>query len=89
MTYNFHSIKNRNGIIGIRGNHKEATVALYYQSPYADRKANEWLQKKILKAYEEYYNKVRFNSCLRFWKENQPSITVSYTSFYGGDLLND
>ena len=84
---NFHSVTNRNGILGIRCNNKSATTMMCYKSPYASAQSNNWLEHKLIRLYTTYYYKVIWESTGRFWKENEPAITATYASFYGGDTL--
>jgi hypothetical protein len=85
---NFHSVVNRQGIVGIRCNHRQGTTILCYTSPYATAKRNDWLIRNLIRLYSAYYRKVRWESAGRFWKKKEPAIAVSYASFYGGEMFN-
>ena len=80
----FNSTKNKNGIIGIRNNYRVGTTLLCYGSPHASVKANNWLEKKLLKIYQLYYYKVLWETRGRFWEEKESGLKVKYTDCCGG-----
>lgn len=85
----FHTVVNKNDMVGIRCNYKPAVTMICYRSPYATAKHNIWLERKLLRLYNIYYHKVLLESTGRFWHEKEPAITANYASFYGGEALND
>lgn len=80
----FHSIRNNNGLSGIRANDRKATVMMVYKSPFASDKENYKLEQQLLRIYTKYYIKVNIDNLGRFWEEKENRISVHYEDEIGG-----
>lgn len=84
----FHSVVNKNGLVGIRSNNRNIITGLFYRSPNASVKSNNWLETQILRVYTRYYLKVTWETAGQFWQEQATHILTTYATHEGGEETN-
>lgn len=82
----FHCEAERGRKTGICTNDRPVTsMVMCRVSPYASAKTDNWLERRMLRLYTIYYNKVMRESRGKFWEESMRASGRSpYTTFCGG-----
>ena len=63
----FETIKNKQGLVGIKYLHGNGVVTVICHSPYASARSKALLEQEILRAYDRYYRRVRRESMGEFF----------------------
>ena len=74
----FYIRRSNKGLGAILSSRHPRTVIVYAQSPYATRKQNRWLERKLLAVYKRYYYRVLIESSGEFWYEPYDPLKVRY-----------
>lgn len=65
----FHTEVSNTGRLGVKYIPSDALTVVGFMSPYASRKSDEWLERKLLRLYTTYYYRVLIETRGRFWND--------------------
>lgn len=80
----FHTEVTNTGRLGVKYNHSDALTIVGYMSPYASRRSDEWLERKLLNLYTAYYYRVLLETKGRFWSDTDKQV-LTYAKGGTGD----
>ena len=66
----FETIKNKQGLVGIKYLHGNGVVTVICHSPYASSRSKALLEQEILRAHDRYYRRVRRESMGEFYNND-------------------